>query len=252
MVRVPALARLAARMFQRLPLTSGLRRKFLGRAVRRGYAATSRGDYEVAWLVYDPNVEIHMRESAAVSADLVGVYRGYDGWHRLIGELLDVWEFAWYPEEVLDCGQRAMITLRIETQGRGSGIPLTPPDVRRHHVGSRRARDSPGDLRRQSSGPRSRGAVGVAELEASGCPRYARARRVVRRSWSPARPKSCASGRPGDPLCSVGRPVRHGEMRSLHSEERSNLSLHLIAVPWVVRSRCALTPGSRHTSSSGE
>jgi ketosteroid isomerase-like protein len=125
MVRVPALARLAGRAIQRLPLTSRLRRKFVARAVRRGYAATSRGDYALASLAYDPNVEIHMRESAAVSADLVGVYRGHDGWHRLIGELLDVWEFAWYPEEVLDCGERVLISLRIETRGRGSGIPLT-------------------------------------------------------------------------------------------------------------------------------
>jgi ketosteroid isomerase-like protein len=97
----------------------------LGRAIRRGYAATTRGDYELSLSFLDSNVEVEMRESAAVSADLVGVHRGHDGWLHLVGELVEVFEFGWLPEEVLDCGQQAMITLRLETRGRGSGVPIS-------------------------------------------------------------------------------------------------------------------------------
>src|SRR5512132_3977005 len=78
-VRFPSLSRVALRRVLGLPLHSRLRRKLVGRAVRRGYAATSRGDYELTLLAYDPNVELHVRDSAAISADLVGVHRGHDG-----------------------------------------------------------------------------------------------------------------------------------------------------------------------------
>jgi ketosteroid isomerase-like protein len=76
-------------------------------------------------VLYDPDVEIHARDSGAVAVDLVGVYRGHDGWHRLVSALFDVWELGWKPEEVLDCGDRVVVTLRIETRGRGSGIALS-------------------------------------------------------------------------------------------------------------------------------
>ena len=124
-VRFPALARTASRVVLRLPLHSRVQRSLVGRAIRRGYSATTRGDYEVPLVVYDSNVEVHMRESAAVSADLVGVHHGWDGWLHLVGDLVDVWEFRWHPEKVLDCGHQALITLRIETRGRGSGVPIS-------------------------------------------------------------------------------------------------------------------------------
>ena len=124
-VRFPPLARAASRAVRRLPLHSRVRRSLVGRAIRRGYAATTRGDYEVPLVVFDSNVEVHVRESAAVSADLVGVHHGRDGWLHVVGELIDVFEFGWHPEEVLDCGQQALITLRLETRGRGSGVPIS-------------------------------------------------------------------------------------------------------------------------------
>jgi ketosteroid isomerase-like protein len=124
-VRFPALLPVVLRFVQRLPLRSGLRRRFLARAIPRGYAATTRGDFELALAAYHPDVEMHVRDSAGVSADLVGVHRGHDGWRHIVQEVLDVWEFKWQPEEVLDCGRQAVITLRLETRGRGSGVPMT-------------------------------------------------------------------------------------------------------------------------------
>jgi ketosteroid isomerase-like protein len=93
--------------------------------IRRGYAATSRGDHELALVGYAPDVEIHARDSTAVPADLLGVHRGHDGWHHIVQGVLEVWEFKWQPEEVLDCGHQAVIALRLETRGRGSGVPMS-------------------------------------------------------------------------------------------------------------------------------
>src|SRR2546423_7931812 len=79
-VRFPSLARRVFAAALRLPLRSRLRRRILARAVRRGYAATSRGDYALSLTAYAPDVEMHVRESTAVADDLVGVHRGHDGW----------------------------------------------------------------------------------------------------------------------------------------------------------------------------
>jgi ketosteroid isomerase-like protein len=97
----------------------------MARTLRRGYAATSRGDYELSLIGYDPDVELHMTDSAMVSDDLVGVHRGHDGWRHLVGALVEVWDFKWQPEEAIDCGDQILVSLRLETRGRGSGIPIT-------------------------------------------------------------------------------------------------------------------------------
>jgi ketosteroid isomerase-like protein len=124
-VRFPAVLRAGVRLMQRLPLQSRLRRTLLARLFRRGFAATSRGDHELALVGYAPDCEIHVNESAGVAADLVGVHRGHGGWHHVVEGVLEVWEFKWEPEEVLDCGDRAVVTLRLETRGKGSSVPLS-------------------------------------------------------------------------------------------------------------------------------
>ena len=126
LVRFPALIPIVVRLVQSLPLHSRLRRSLIARGLRRGYAATSRGDYSLASLALSPDFEIHLSESARLPPDLVGVHRGREGWRHVVGEVIDVWEFAWVPEEVLDCGGgRSVVTLRLDSRGRSSGIPMS-------------------------------------------------------------------------------------------------------------------------------
>lgn len=124
-LRFPSLAQRALRAVTQFPVGSRLRRTLMARLLTRGYAATSRGDYELSLIGYDPNVEVHMRDSAMISDDLVGVHRGHDGWRYLVGALVEVWDFRWQPEEAVDCGDRILVSLRLETRGRRSGLPMT-------------------------------------------------------------------------------------------------------------------------------
>ena len=50
------------------------------------------------------------------------VYRGFDRFERLVGEISEVWEeFAFEPEEIIDAGEQVVGIVRARGIGRGSG-----------------------------------------------------------------------------------------------------------------------------------
>jgi ketosteroid isomerase-like protein len=124
--RVPRLSSAVMAAVLRLPPRSRLRRSLLARAVRRGYEAANRGDFELLFLFYDPNVEFRFTAARGfVPPDLVGTLHGPESLREIWGnwrEMSD--DFRLVPEEVLDLGDRSLISVRAEGLGRGSGVPF--------------------------------------------------------------------------------------------------------------------------------
>src|ERR1700752_1224457 len=80
-VRFPALGRLLAAWWARLPKHSRLRRVLLVRRFRQGFAAAHRRDFDFLLTGFDPRIKLHR---AAVFLDVSGTFHGHDGY-------LEVW-----------------------------------------------------------------------------------------------------------------------------------------------------------------
>ena len=126
-VRFPALYRLLADAFARLPPRSRLRRLMLARAVRLAYAAANRRDFDVVLVGWDPGSE-YRPSSDLMPPDVESVFHGYDGYLQLWRYWLDAFEdIRWDPEEVLDFGDRFLVTTEQKGHGSGSGVAVSEP-----------------------------------------------------------------------------------------------------------------------------
>jgi ketosteroid isomerase-like protein len=124
-VRVPGLYRLLVRGFARLPARSRLRRVTLARAVRLAYAAANRRDFDVVLLGWDPESE-YRPSSELMPPDAESVFHGHDGYLRLWRYWLDAFDdIRWEPEEVLDFGDRFVVSTEQRGRGSGSGVAVT-------------------------------------------------------------------------------------------------------------------------------
>jgi ketosteroid isomerase-like protein len=126
-VRFPALYRLFADAFMRLPPRSRLRGLMLARRVRRAYAAANRRDFDAVLVGWDPRSEY--RPSAdLMPPDLETVFYGHDGYLELWRYWLDAFEdIRWEPDEVLDFGARFLVTAHQRGHGSGSGVAVSEP-----------------------------------------------------------------------------------------------------------------------------
>ncbi len=131
LVRFPALVRLLAFAWSRLPPRSRLRRAFVSRIVRQGCEAANRRDFDLLLLYLDPEIEYHIDGSPVggfVPPDLLGVHRGHEGYLR-------TWEAGIEAskdlrieyEEVIDFGDRLLAAGRRTGHGSSSGIPVNQP-----------------------------------------------------------------------------------------------------------------------------
>ena len=127
-VRLPALYRLLAAAFARLPTRSRLRRRVIARTVGLGYAAGNRRDFDVVLLGLDPGIE-YRPSVDLMPPDLEPVFYGHDGYLRLWRYWLDAFTgFGWQPEEILDCGgDLFLVRTRQRGRGSGSGVPVSEP-----------------------------------------------------------------------------------------------------------------------------
>jgi ketosteroid isomerase-like protein len=91
-------------------------------ALRDGYAALTRCDFD-GWLEgFDPDAELHeLAESPDAAA-----YRGHDEIRRWATEARDlVTEWDWSPEEIDSAPSGALVVrVRLRAVGRGSDIPI--------------------------------------------------------------------------------------------------------------------------------
>jgi hypothetical protein len=126
LVRFPALARLLLAGWARLPRHSRLRRVMLVRQIRQGYAAANRRDLDLVLTGLDPGIEY--RPSEAWQFDFDPLYHGHDGYLQVWRVLLESFEDVRLdPEELLDLGNRFLVTLTLSGQGVGSGVAVSEP-----------------------------------------------------------------------------------------------------------------------------
>jgi ketosteroid isomerase-like protein len=123
-VRFPAIARQVSAAWARLPRNSRLRRAILVHRVRQGFAALDRRDFDVLVTGLDPGVELHMGH---VLPDVGPVFHGHDGYRELWRHLLEAADTRFKPEELLDLGDRVLVTAQLTAQGAGSGVLVSQP-----------------------------------------------------------------------------------------------------------------------------
>jgi ketosteroid isomerase-like protein len=126
-LRFPALYRLLAAAFMRLPTRSRLRRLMLARRVGQAYAAANRRDFDLVLIGWDPGSQY--RPSAdLMPPDVEPVFHGHDGMRQLWRYWLDAFEdIRWDPEEILDLGDRVLVTAQQRGHGSGSGVAVSEP-----------------------------------------------------------------------------------------------------------------------------
>lgn len=125
--RFPRLYRLFAQALMRLPPRSWLRRSMLARSVSLAYAAANRRDFDMVLVGWDPASE-YRPSSDLMPPDLESIFHGHDGYRRLWRYWLDAFEdIRWEPEEILDFGDRFLVTTRQTGRGSGSGVSVSEP-----------------------------------------------------------------------------------------------------------------------------
>jgi ketosteroid isomerase-like protein len=122
-VRFPALARWLSAAWTRLPRDSRLRRAIFVRSLRQVYAAVNRRDFDLLLVALDPGIELHRVE---VFLDVSGTFHGHDGYMEVWRRGLESFEdMRLDPEELLDLGDRWLVTVRYSGHGTGSGVAFS-------------------------------------------------------------------------------------------------------------------------------
>ncbi|HLM31999.1 MAG TPA: nuclear transport factor 2 family protein [Solirubrobacterales bacterium] len=126
-IRFPALARLLAGTFMRLSPQSRLRRLILIRRIQQAYAAHRRRDYEAVLAGWDRASEYRPSRDL-MPPDLDATFHGHEGMRQLWRYWRDAFEdIHWEPEEILDCGDKLLVTAVQTGRGSGSGVAVSEP-----------------------------------------------------------------------------------------------------------------------------
>ena len=127
-VRFPALVRMFTSAVMRLPPGSRLRRLLVARRIARLYAAANRRDFDVVLAGIDPRIYEYRPSRDLLPPDLEPVFHGPEGYRRLWRYWLDAFEdIRWDPEEVLDLGDKLLVTTVQKGHGSGSGVGVSKP-----------------------------------------------------------------------------------------------------------------------------
>jgi ketosteroid isomerase-like protein len=119
-LRFPRALTVLARAVLGLPPRSRLRQACLCRAVRLAYEATNRSDYEAAFALYHPDIEL-ITPAAFESLGTSGL-RGREERVRFQRRWNADWgEMRFEPEEINDLGPRVLVIGRIKGSGLSSG-----------------------------------------------------------------------------------------------------------------------------------
>ena len=123
----PPFVRLLGGAFVRLPPRSRLRRSLIARRLWQAYAAANRRDFDSVLIGWDPESEYHP-SADLIAPDQDAVFYGHDGYLQLCRYWLAVFEdIRWDPEEILDFGDRLVVTTQQRGRGSGSGVGVSKP-----------------------------------------------------------------------------------------------------------------------------
>jgi ketosteroid isomerase-like protein len=127
-VRFPALFHRLGAIALRLPPRSRIRQALMARLMARAYAAANRRDFELI-LTFNDAAAYEYRPSAdLLPPDMATAYHGHAGYREFWRYWLDAFEdIRWDPEEILDFGERALVTTRQSGHGSGSGVAVSEP-----------------------------------------------------------------------------------------------------------------------------
>ena len=135
-VRFPVLIDLAAPAALMLSPGSPTRRRGLKLAFRAAWDGISRGDSEVARLLYERDAEVFL--FGAEGLGLADRYSGAGGWTDFIGDIFENFaEPRFTTQRVRDGGDRVVAEIALTASGRMSGFPVEDAVVTIYHLSSR-------------------------------------------------------------------------------------------------------------------
>jgi ketosteroid isomerase-like protein len=124
-IRFPAGLRLLTGATMRLSPHSRPRRVLLARRIVQTYAAVNRRDFDVVLAGFDPAIE-YRPSIELMPPDLETVSHGHDGFRQLWRYWMDAFaDLRWDPEEILDFGDRILVTAQQSGHGSGSGVAVS-------------------------------------------------------------------------------------------------------------------------------
>jgi hypothetical protein len=122
----PAPFRWLGGVLLRLPPSSRLRRPILARLMARAYAAANRRDFELIFTFNDSELYEYRPSVHLIPPDFDPVYHGNEGYRRFWRLWLEAFEdIRWDPEEILDFGEKVLVTTRQSAHGAGSGVAVS-------------------------------------------------------------------------------------------------------------------------------
>jgi ketosteroid isomerase-like protein len=124
----PPATRLVFRAILRLP-RSRLRTGLLTYAVKRGYAAFNRRDWELNTVLHHPTAHRWDAGGMGVGPMDVSDLRDVEGYVAGLSRYLEAWgDLRLVVEEVIEVGaDRVLVMLRQVATGAGSGVPVEMP-----------------------------------------------------------------------------------------------------------------------------
>ncbi len=127
-IRLPGpFQRMGALLF-RLPPRSRLRQSILARLIARAYAAANRRDFELILTFNDPRAYEYRPSLDLLPPDMETAFFGHEGYRQFWRYWLDAFgDIRWDPEEILDLGDKALVTTTQSGHGSGSGVAVSEP-----------------------------------------------------------------------------------------------------------------------------
>ncbi len=112
----------------RLPPRSRLRQALIARLIARAYAAANRRDFELVLTYNDPELYEYRPSVSLLPPDMATAYHGHAGYREFWRLWLEAFEdIRWDPEEIIDLGEKALVTTHQSGRGSTSGVAVSEP-----------------------------------------------------------------------------------------------------------------------------